>query len=171
MEQSPQDHDSIRKLMAIKRHESPPFGFFDQFHARVMDRIADQIERSKLAWWDRGLLLFDSKPVLAGAYAVTVAGLFVCGLGFSRMIQTETAELELGGNSMVLTPPIQPAGFSASRFGAPVWSVDPGTVAMAAGTPGQARIMPDPSPGGPPAFLFSPSELTTQPVSDGLGAR
>ena len=166
MEQSPQDYNALKRFMAIKRHELPPPGFFDQFHARVMDRIADDLEEKRVPWWERGLLLFDSKPVLAGAYALAVAGLFVCGFGFSGILQTETADLRVGDSSMVSVPLLQPVGISAQGFGSPVSPTYPGALAVATGAPGQSRILPEPTPVGPPTFLFAPGDLSTRPVSD-----
>ncbi len=171
MEQSPQDHDLIRRLLAIKRHELPPAGFFDQFHAGVMGRIEANIESAELAWWERALLWFDSKPIMAGAYAIAVAGLFVCGLEFSQMIQTETAELTVDGIAIGSASTTGPASFSSGRFESSIPPVYAGPIVSASADPGSGKIIPDSSPVGPPAFLFSPSELNTRTASDGLGAR
>ncbi len=157
--------------MAVKRHELPPPGFFNHFHGRVMDRIADEFEKGKVAWWERALLLFDSKPVMAGTYALTASALFLCGLGFSQMIQTENAQIEIGGRSMVSASLMQPAAFAAEGFAAPVSSMNPVGMEIVAETSPQVGLIPDPSPGGPPSFLFAPAELRAQPVSYGPAGR
>lgn len=85
-----EDFDSLRRLLALKRYEQPPPGYFDRFPRDVMARIkagesggAAVIETS---WLQRLLSVFDVKPVFAGAF-----GMAVCAFVISGVISSEQA--------------------------------------------------------------------------------
>jgi hypothetical protein len=71
------DFERLQRLLALKRHESPPPGFFNRFPDQVRARItqADLVPES---WWQRWLAAVSVKPAWATAYAV-VASLLVIG--------------------------------------------------------------------------------------------
>jgi len=80
----------LRRLLALKRHEQPPPGYFHDFSHQVIARIQASetaaalgpIERllGRLPWlrgvWDG----FEAKPLVAGAFGVAVCSLLVVGL-------------------------------------------------------------------------------------------
>ncbi len=80
-----QDFVELRRLLALKRHEMPPPGFFDNFSRQVISRIkadetAPQTVWSKwLAKWT-ALSNFEIKPALAGGFGVAVCS--VLGAAF-----------------------------------------------------------------------------------------
>ncbi len=51
--QPPEDFEALLRLLALKRHERPPPGFFNDFSDRVMSRIAQEEEMRARSWWDR----------------------------------------------------------------------------------------------------------------------
>lgn len=75
----PDDFESLRRLLATKRHERPPPGFFDDFSTRVMTRIARDEEMRDRSWWDRLSAYFGPGALLAPANALTVCGLVFVG--------------------------------------------------------------------------------------------
>lgn len=82
--------EELRRLLALKRHEQPPPGYFHEFSRQVIARIrADERPMAdsffgrliRHATWLRPLTGgFEAKPILAGAFGVGVCGLLVVGL-------------------------------------------------------------------------------------------
>jgi hypothetical protein len=85
----PDDFEQLRRVLALKRHEQPPPGYFHGFSRQVIVRIqAGELgDQSEASFWtiSGGSLLqriwetLDARPVLAGAFGVAVCGFFVVG--------------------------------------------------------------------------------------------
>ena len=71
MSASPDNFESLEKLLKLKRHEQPPPRYFNEFSGRVLTRIEAGEGRASL-WEQFG---FDLRPAFAAA-----AGMFACGL-------------------------------------------------------------------------------------------
>jgi len=101
MQSEPQDFVELRRLLALKRHEQPPPGYFNQFHRQVIARIRAGEEVREESSRARFFLEFpflaklwaalEAKPVLAGAFGVAVCGLLTTGFLMSdnaTLVQT-----------------------------------------------------------------------------------
>ena len=91
----------LRRLLALKRHEQPPPGYFEGFSGQVIARIkagetpaaGSFLERltARAPWlqslWDG----FEAKPIVAGAFGVGVCGLLVIGLVSSERMDNVPA--------------------------------------------------------------------------------
>jgi hypothetical protein len=79
-----ENFDSLRKLMAIKRHEIPPPGYFDGFSRNVMARIKSGDYGEEMgeenSWVRRFLGMFNVKPVFAGAFGTAVCAFLISGI-------------------------------------------------------------------------------------------
>jgi hypothetical protein len=78
-----QNFDSLRQLLALKRHEVPPPGYFDRFSRDVMARIKSGDTGEELgtkSWFRRLLGMFDVKPVFAGAFGTAVCAFLISGV-------------------------------------------------------------------------------------------
>ncbi len=96
MSMSPEQEnfEDVRRLLALKRHEQPPPGYFNDFSRQVIARIRAEEAAADASllhrWlgrapWLRGLWAgFEAKPILAGAFGVGVCGLLVFGLASSE---------------------------------------------------------------------------------------
>jgi len=83
---------ALRRLLALKRHEQPPPGYFNHFSSEVIARIRAG-ERAPDSFWDRFSFeatwlqqiwgAFETKPLLAGAFGATICGLITTGFFFS----------------------------------------------------------------------------------------
>jgi hypothetical protein len=85
-----ENFDSLRRLLALKRHEQPPPGYFNRFSRDVMARIKAGETGGEMAmelpWIQRVLAMFDVKPIYAGAF-----GTAVCALLISGVVSSESA--------------------------------------------------------------------------------
>ena len=85
-----ENFDSLRRLLALKRHEQPPPGYFQRFSNQVIARIESGDSGEKVSvlermlweapWLQRLWASFEAKPVLAGAFGVAVCGLLIAGV-------------------------------------------------------------------------------------------
>jgi len=94
MNENQSNFESLRRLLALKRHEMPPPGFFDNFSRRVIARIrAGEAETpaslskrlsEQVPWLLKFLQAFEAKPVFAGAYASALCLLLIAGVIFAE---------------------------------------------------------------------------------------
>jgi hypothetical protein len=109
MNSSPEDFEQLRRLLALKRHEQPPPGYFDHFSDKVIARIEAEGLVIRPSWWQRLFPELDARPVLACAYGLVIVGLLVVGLGASQTLEpTEVA------SPVLATPWLTPTPMAAS---------------------------------------------------------
>jgi hypothetical protein len=73
---SPENFDSLEKLLRLKRHEQPPPRYFNELSGRVISRI--ERGEARLSWWER--FGFDLRPALAAGAGLVACGLIVYGV-------------------------------------------------------------------------------------------
>lgn len=85
MNEDQQNFDSLRRLLALKRHEVPPPGYYKNFSRQVMARIraAETQETAGLpvavSWLLKWLQSFETKPMFAGGFATVICLLLLFG--------------------------------------------------------------------------------------------
>ena len=95
--QNPDEFESLKKLLALKRHEEPPPGYFDRLPGEIRARIA-HAQASPEPWWRRWLASWDLSPALPTSYAVVAVTLVVGGIWMTKQPVAE------GGPQIVTTP-------------------------------------------------------------------
>lgn len=95
--------EELRRLLALKRHEQPPPGYFNQFSRQVIARIkAGETAESQSflerlfprTSWVRSLWNgFEAKPIVAGAFGIGVCSLLVVGLVSSERMDPTSVGL------------------------------------------------------------------------------
>jgi hypothetical protein len=100
MKPSSEHDDRLLKLLALKRHERPPPGYFEHFSSGIIARL-NAGEGKQCGWWDdifeealwlkRLWSAFEAKPVLAGTFGVVVCGLVVSGILYSQKLDQASA--------------------------------------------------------------------------------
>jgi hypothetical protein len=103
MNQDTENFEQLRRLLALKRHEQPPPGYFNDFSRQVIARIqvgergegGDLIERLlwEAPWMRRVWAALEAKPILAGAFGVAVCGLLITGVVYSDKTDVSSAVL------------------------------------------------------------------------------
>ncbi|PHX95600.1 MAG: hypothetical protein CK546_01755 [Pedosphaera sp.] len=94
---NPDEFESLKKLLALKRHEEPPPGYFDRLPGEVRARIT-HAQASPEPWWRSWLASWDLSPALATSYAVVAVTLVVGGIWMAKQPVAE------GGAQIVTTP-------------------------------------------------------------------
>src|SRR5262249_53885381 len=83
---SEQFHD-LRRLLRLKRYEQPPPGYFDRFSRQVMVRIeageSGEAPSFLQSWLPRLWASLGAKPILAGAFGITVCSVLIAGVAYS----------------------------------------------------------------------------------------
>ena len=80
---NPNEFESLQRLLALKRHEEPPPGYFDRLPGEVRARIA-QAQANPEPWWRRWLAEWDLSPALATSYAVAAVTLVLGGAWWAK---------------------------------------------------------------------------------------
>jgi len=79
-----EDFEPLRRLLALKQHEIPPPGYFNNFSGQVMARIrAGEAGSMEMPWFLRFMQFFEAKPAFAGAFACGLCLLLLSGIVFA----------------------------------------------------------------------------------------
>ena len=94
MNESENDFEALRRLLALKRHEVPPPGYFNEFSSQVLASIRaggaqpreGAAERffEQVPWLLRILEMVQAKPVFVGSFATTMCVLLLGGIIYSE---------------------------------------------------------------------------------------
>ena len=94
MNENENNFESLRRLLALKRHETPPPGYFNNFSRQVLQRIrashnepsVNLLEElfSHAPWLAKLLQALDMRPVLAGGFAGTLCMLLLFGIVYAE---------------------------------------------------------------------------------------
>ena len=151
-----EDFDALRKLLALKRHETPPPGYFDRLPREIHVRLAAtrqpqalrESRRAESSNWLASLLrLVESRPSFVGAFGAAVCGLILVGIVYShqRDEPAPTIMPELVRTPTLFQDAVNPADLPAT------------TTLLASTNP----VMPRP----PAANLFDGTWLNAQPAA------
>lgn len=87
-----QNFDELRRLLAVKRHEQPPPGYFHDFSGQVIARLraGESGEPAAQHWWDAPWLhrlwsALEAKPIMAGAMGVAACVMLLAGVVFTEV--------------------------------------------------------------------------------------
>ncbi|MBI5802918.1 MAG: hypothetical protein HZA92_19630 [Verrucomicrobia bacterium] len=97
---NPDEFEPVKKLLALKRREEPPPGYFDRLPGEVRARIV-RAEANPEPWWRGWLESWDLSPTLATGYVAAALALLLGGVWFVKQPASE-------GSPQVVTTPVQP---------------------------------------------------------------
>lgn len=107
----PGDFTELKRLLALKRFEAPPPGYFDRFSSKVIARLEAQKLPEAVPPWRRWLADLLERPALTTAYILLFGGLGMISLG---LIQTPMSSQALPPTSTWAAPasiePFAPSG-------------------------------------------------------------
>jgi hypothetical protein len=81
---SPDNLQQLRKLLAIKRYEHPPPGYFNSFSQKVTARIQAGALPKQASWWRACIAELFGKPLIASTYLFLFSGLLVVAIGLAQ---------------------------------------------------------------------------------------
>ena len=161
MNENENNFESLRRLLVLKRYETPPPGYFNYFSSQVVQRIrAGDTGTSgnwvqglfgQAVWLEKLVQVLDVKPVFASAFAGAL-----CLLLFLGIIYAERPDL-------TPQPVLQAANTTASLN-----AVSPPTLSPPTDQMGQMGIVSSTSPVlslQPVASPFGQQSSLAQPVS------
>jgi hypothetical protein len=100
MKPEPENFRDLRRLLLLKRHEQPPPGYFNGFSRQVIARIEAGESGEALSFFQQLMAspswvsrLWDSlgaKPILAGAFGVTICSVLIAGVAYSDRGESAT---------------------------------------------------------------------------------
>lgn len=134
MDSQPENFENLRRLLALKRHEQPPPGYFDGFSREVILRLQDGEGAQQASWeraaWEAPWLarLWEAlslKPYLTGGFGVAACATVLAGVLYAERLDLPAmAENEVnpapGGLAVPTTPSELALGpaLASSNFGA-----------------------------------------------------
>jgi len=86
-EPSESDFARLKALLALKRHEQPPPGYFDRLPGQIIARIEREAAARRRPWWERWFNAPLSSPALGWAYAGLAVALVVGGGVLGKMVR------------------------------------------------------------------------------------
>ena len=91
----PQARPAVEKIIALKRHEQPPPGYFRLLPERIIHRIEQGEGQS--SFWETWSAAFGIRPVLAYALGLTVCGALTAGIWYAPKMDPSAGAATSGG--------------------------------------------------------------------------
>ena len=124
MESQPENFENLRRLLALKRHEQPPPGYFEDFSRGVFLRLQEGESSRAIGWdsvtWEAPWLhrlweALSGKPMLTGAFGVAA-----CALVLGGVLYAERLELPAMANNGVAQAAMNLPGGAPALFNQPL---------------------------------------------------
>jgi hypothetical protein len=158
MNENENNFESLRRLLVLKRHETPPPGYFNYFSSQVLHRIragdtgasANWLEDfyGHAPWVEKLLQVFVVKPVFASAFAGALCLLLFLGIVYAeRPDLTPQPLLQAANTAASFTAVSAPVSLSqpADQTGGIVSSTSPVLSLQPVGSPfGQQNPLAQP---------------------------
>jgi hypothetical protein len=115
MNQERQQTEKIVRIIALKRFEQPPPGYFHLLPDRIMNRI--EKGEGKSNFWENFVAAFSIRPALVYAFGLSVCGAVTAGIFYSP--KSETMASATGSMPDSLWAISQPAALADGDSDAP----------------------------------------------------
>ncbi|MEY4386668.1 MAG: hypothetical protein RLY20_1951 [Verrucomicrobiota bacterium] len=156
MEDQTENFEQLKKLLALKKHEQPPPGYFNKFSGNVISRIhaeravehdpMRQLE-SEAPWLMRFWRALETKPIFGAAFGTAICAVVLGGILMAEKPAKPTARMALPEQS---APETGIAVVSGNQAG----SIGQGVLPASANEPGAINL-----------FNMAQSNSQTAPVS------
>lgn len=116
---SPDDFEALRRLLALKRHEKPPPGYFEDFSARVMARIEAEEQMRARSWLEQLRDLFQAGRIFSHANLIAASGFVFVGASLFLVLNPHNQTKQSGGSQVIVIEQPSTAGISTKAAWAP----------------------------------------------------
>lgn len=121
--QGPEDFETLRKALALKKYEQPPPGYFNRLPNQIMARIEAGEGQSR--FWERFIPSFTFRPAMAYGFGLAMCGAVALGVYY-------TSNLPVSNNGPMtassMTTSQQPAAITGPAPGPALASQNQATV-------------------------------------------
>jgi len=87
-----EDFDALRKLLALKRHEVPPPGYFVHLPRRISSRLHS--DEGAPGFWESLAARFRLSASVAYAFSLTVCGALAMTIIYAARVETARADAQ-----------------------------------------------------------------------------
>ncbi len=115
----------LLRLMALKRFETPPPGFFDRFPNRVLVNIRAGAEPDIRPFWQRVFRGIIAEPMVVGSYAALGVGALLFGVSVFQMAVDREAPTLAGLDGIAAATPGIPLPVAGSLAPGLIYHVTP----------------------------------------------
>jgi hypothetical protein len=137
MKPEPENDTEVQRMLALKRHEQPPAGFFHGFSDKIIDRIQTAGPAPKLTWRERLSAEFYGVPVYVCLVGVVVFALLVAGLLASLRLPPPNSSDDTVHSLVPPPPKTQIGGDTKPKDGSPAKGVQPMSATVVPEAPGK----------------------------------
>jgi hypothetical protein len=108
MNAQPDDFEELRKLLALKRHEVPPPGYFNNFSDKVINRLQTPKAMARPSWLQLLGLDFDLRPAFLCGAGVAVCALLSVGIITATQLDGRDGAMTQVASESSLSLPFNP---------------------------------------------------------------
>ncbi len=157
-DQSP-EFEKLRQLMALKRHETPPPGYFRDFSSRVLSGIEREEARAREGWFSRLASLLQARPAISASFCTATALVLIAATtlfeGDPQEAATGLPRVDQQSSFATLSGPPTPSSAAGLLF---VTNLEPAGLALEVAPPATNQFLTD-------SLFGSPSFMRVEPVS------
>ncbi len=140
MQEQTQDLEKLRQLLALKRHENPPAGYFQDFSSRVLNQIQRESTRPREGWLTRLATLFQTRPAISWSFCMATC---LVAVAATTLFESDPVSPAGGVPSIHAIATMNDAAVPAPAAGAfPVTNLEPRQFALEMAPP---RVSDSPS--------------------------
>jgi hypothetical protein len=124
MSENENNFEALRRLLALKRHETPPPGYFNNFSGHVLQQIRHgrSVESTsslgnlfaQAPWLEKLLQVFNAKPVFASGFAGALCLLLFFGIVYAERPDLASQPLLQAATTTASLSTLSPTALSPS---------------------------------------------------------
>lgn len=124
-DQGPEDFERLQKLLALKKYEQPPPGYFNRLPNEIMARIEAGEGQSR--FWERFIPSFTLRPAMAYGLGLATCGVVALGVYYTSNLPANNTGAATASTT-TMAPPMMITSTPAATPAAAIASRDPSTV-------------------------------------------
>ncbi len=91
MSDSPDQFQSLQRLLALKRYEQPPPGYFERLQQQISTRIQHLEKKPEPSFWERVVLRVLHRPQVAYGFGLAACGTLIFTVTHFLVVDPEPA--------------------------------------------------------------------------------